>query len=221
MTVVILIVLVCALFFGTRYVLIRQTSVTVANAVGIEIAIVFLLGVLVARLVFAGPERSAQPLAQAPVPTTEQTTAPHVHGGHEVTPACRPASAALREGAPGNLDTIVPDAGGATIANGGVISASAAYWVEGWAADAGPGRPAIAACLVVDGRLVSGARADYAVARPDVAAANHRSELVATGYEVEIAPRLLTPGSHRIRIAAKLPDGSFKTVPGFRDVTVR
>jgi hypothetical protein len=216
------IILVLALFLGSRFFLSRWTDPKVSNGAAAGIASAFVLGLITSRALFVGDAGPAPaPSGQGPAAVAEVSVPAHTTVGRDVTSMCRSAKRPASEGSPGNLDAIVPDAGGSAIGDGGVLDRGTAYWVSGWAANSTLDQAATGVCLVVDGHIETGASSYYFVPRPDVAASNHQSGLALSGYTVEILPRTFTPGAHRIRIAARLSDGSFKNVSGFRNISVR
>ena len=95
------------------------------------------------------------------------------------------------------------------------------YMLRGWAADVSHESPALAVCLVVDGRVTRGAKSLYGAARPDVAAVSHIPALLPTGFRITIVPRLLVRGRHELEVATLSQHGIFMIIAGRWHVTVR
>jgi hypothetical protein len=135
-----------------------------------------------------------------------------------VSDACT-SKAVLEKGGPGNLDGVL-NAAGVNIGDDAVILRNDAITVVGWGADASGKRPAVAVCLVVDGQLVSGVKSRYGGSRPDVAASLHQPALLSSQFDITLPPALLTTGAHRLRVAVKSADASFRIINGAKTVTV-
>jgi hypothetical protein len=86
--------------------------------------------------------------------------------------------------------------------------------LNGWATESDSSRTAQSVCPVVDGTIVHGARVTYGSPRPDVAAALANPALTASGFEIDVPARQISPGRHRVQAAAVSADGSARLVAG-------
>jgi hypothetical protein len=109
----------------------------------------------------------------------------------------------------GNLDVIGEIAAGVPVARttGFTLLRSGTLALEGWAADAGTKTPALAACLMIDGKVQPQAIATYGMSRPDVATAYHSDAMTGTGFLLTLDAKALAPGNHAIAIAVVTSSG--------------
>lgn len=127
-----------------------------------------------------------------------------------------------RDGGVGSFDVVRPAGeGAAALANGATVLARDGLTMLGWSAEVGATAPSSGACLVVDGRVLPGARVHYGGPRPDVAAAYRRDALLDTAFEIDIAAGSLARGTHELRVASHSANGEMRLVSGAHVVNVR
>jgi hypothetical protein len=91
---------------------------------------------------------------------------------------------------------------------GFTIDKDGAVMVQGWAADGTTKTAAVAACLLVDGKVVPAATATYGTARPDVATAYSLPAMGATGFMLTFGTSGLARGKHAISVAGVTTRGA-------------
>lgn len=212
---------IIVLVFGTHYVLARLTTRPIASGVAATVALSFVFGLLSSRAFFGSapvtvaPAATAAPVAAGPPPTI----GPHVTQGRNVSARCSRANAVQGTASAGWVDLITPNAGKTHIPDGGTLDRRDVYWLNGWAAEPSMLRHAEGVCLVVDGHVEPRAVVYYGIPRPDVAA--QWSALDHAGFDIEITPHLLRPGPHRLQAVAGVADGRYYMLSGRRDITAR
>jgi hypothetical protein len=89
--------------------------------------------------------------------------------------------------------------------------------VQGWMA--GDGRGAVP-CILVDERIAADQVADYGATRHDVAAALSAPAAERSGFVAQLATDQLAPGPHQVRVAAVMPDGSYRAASAAQTLTI-
>jgi hypothetical protein len=199
-----------------------------ADAAAAGIAVAFALGTLWPYAARPGrpPVSAPVPAAATAAPAAQTVDAPVLGNGkppgtHDVSAMCRSARGPFGTGVDGSIDYLRPDAAHSTlVASGGSVDGKAQYLVEGWAAEAAAGRPALWVCLVIDGKIEARARVYFGVPRADLVSSFHHDELAPSGYTIAIGPRLLSRGTHLIQVVAKTAGGKLMMLPSDRNVTV-
>jgi hypothetical protein len=211
--VVVGVIVLFIMFVVTRFVIIRYTGhSTVANVTGAALVAAFVLGSIARTFQLPG----SQTVAASPAPAA--TPAPVAQAGG-VTQKCG-SSGTPGAGGVGAFDVLETGAGAVAVHPNEEIARDAQYVALGWGANADRTAPALGVCLVVDGKLASGAVATYGADRPDVAKV-FGAALEDTGFKIVIPPNALAKGPHHLAVAVKSADGSFALAPNSLDVVVR
>lgn len=141
--------------------------------------------------------------------------------GKDVSAGCGAFNGTYSADGDASVDPLVAVKDPATnIKDGDRLNGAEAHRLMGWALAARGERLLSGLCLVVDGKIDRRTHAFYGSLRPDVAAAYHKDDVAACGFVIDIAPRELPPGRHRLDIVAKTPDGALHKLPGGRSVNV-
>lgn len=217
-------------FFALRFVGMRYFhEPRRADVAALAVAVAFAAGTLWPFSARSGsqPAPNVQPLAVAtsaaaqPAPAAEVLGSITPPGTHDVSASCRSAKGSFRSTTDGSIDEVRKDAReGEIVADGGRLDHMAQYIVQGWAAEPAAVRPALAACLLVDGKVDSHSKPYFGTARPDLGTGFHHDELVPSGYVIVIPAGSLAQGKHRLEVLARLAGGKFVTLPAAREVTV-
>jgi hypothetical protein len=146
------------------------------------------------------------------------TVLPLVPALRDVSASCTSRGTPAARGV-GALDSLT-DAYSRAVEKNGRVETRGIYNLNGWAADRTMSGPAVAACLVVDGRIAP-ARSMLGIVRPDVATAMAKKELAPSGFAVVFDAKTLRRGRHTLQVAARSNDGSFATVTNVWNITVR
>jgi hypothetical protein len=202
-----LIIVVIAGFFALRWIgRIYLTGKWRAEAVAAATMLAFVLGVVSP---FSGRHLWAIAVS-APVAAAAPAAPPAV--GSDVTADCAKVRAVAPAGPDvlGNLDVIGDMVSGRPEARttGFTIDKDGAVMVQGWAADGTTKTAAVAACLLVDGKVVPAATATYGTARPDVATAYSLPAMGATGFMLTFGTSGLARGKHAISVAGVTTRGA-------------
>jgi len=138
-----------------------------------------------------------------------------------VSDRCAAAKGTATPGGVGDVNPLVAaDAPAVNIADGGRMDGRSKHIWRGWALAPGPQSVLTALCLSVDDKIQLGAKVVYGAPRSDVAAAYHRGDLTACGFQVDIAPHAIPKGRHRLVLIGITPGGALAELPGARTVTV-
>jgi len=124
-------------------------------------------------------------------------------------------------GGVGNIDAISMPPAAAPIPWEQQLERTSAYAVVGWGVARSKSEPAVAACLVIDGRTVTGVVSHYGTPRPDVATMLKADALRDSGFQIDVPANFLRAGTHSLQIAVKSPDGSLLTITGSHSLVVR
>jgi hypothetical protein len=137
----------------------------------------------------------------------------------DVSAACKVGMQAKGTNPNGTIDLAPAGAANTVIADGGSLDADVSYQVGGWAVGPNGDRLLSGLCLVVDGKVAPYAKTLYGFLRPDVAAAYHQ-DIAPCGYRIEIPPRVLPAGTHRLQVLTISSDGVKQFLPPVRTVAV-
>jgi hypothetical protein len=154
--------------------------------------------------------------------TVQQTVQVKYTGPHDVTLSCQGAHLSRAVKGFGNLDGVGQLQAGKSEpeANGFVADRAGTIALGGWVADLPNKTPALAACLVIDGKLEPRAFALYGIGRPDVAASLHGDGLLPTGFNLTLPVSDLRRGFHRVSVAVVLASGETDSIPSGFSVRV-
>ena len=221
----IVILLIC--FYVGRFIAMRfPGSTLVANILAAAIVVAFVIGSLVRP--FGGqtatvasvdtPAATVQPAAATPAPATSVAPARI----RDVSGECSHLPAAPNAGGIGSFDVLAAGTNGTTaIAQGASMGRNQEYVALGWGADDDRQSPAVAVCLLVDGKVALRAKSLYGAVRPDVAQALNAPGLGDAGFKILIPPGSLPAGAHTLAVAILSKDKSFRIAPNFWNVVER
>ena len=224
----IVILLIC--FYVGRFIAMRfPGSTLVANILAAAIVVAFVIGSLVRP--FGGqtatvasvdtPAATAAPAASA-VTTPAPTTSVAPVRVRDVSGECRHPLASPNAGGIGSFDVLAAGANGtAAIAQGASIARHREYVALGWGVDDDRQNPAVAVCLLIDGKVAVRAKSLYGAVRPDVAQALNAPGLGEAGFSILIPPDSLSAGAHTLAVAILSKDKSFRIAPNLWNVVVR
>lgn len=153
--------------------------------------------------------------------TAQQPHAPMstVSKVHDVSGECDP-KLAPQPGGDGNVDVLLKALVAAPVAWDEPLDRSSSYSVIGWGLSRSKTDVALAACLVIDGRIATGIKSLYGGARPDVAAARKSDADTYSGFVLVIPPNYLSAGPHTLQVAVKSPDQTMLFAAGSHTLIV-
>ena len=187
----------------------RQRTLAAAAA-----AVAFLLGAFLSPLHHDGPA-AASAVAVSPAATP-------VPPPRDVSAACRAGKTnGLPSNAVGSVDSAIDSKTRSPIPNGVSLRPQQGIALLGWAGDRDHASAAAALCLDVDRNVVTGSPVIYGGDRADVADVYKRPGLRFTGFEIPVPPRLVTPGSHTVRVIVIDNDGKRSALEPERRLRVR
>jgi hypothetical protein len=215
------VIVLFAAFVVARFLLLRDNvKSTTANIVGGAIAIAFLVGSL--SHPFGFPGQGATTVADVPtdVPTADVTPVEALPP-HDVSANCEALRSNLtKKAANGVFDYVASLPSGAHLADRAAISHSTEYAAFGWAVDENLKEPALAACIAVDGAVLSRAIATYGILRTDVAQSLNQPALAQSGFRIDIRANTLPLGRHTLAVWIWSHDGTHAAIKNTWNVDV-
>jgi hypothetical protein len=213
-------------FCTVRFIVVRFSGSTLlANLLGVTVVLAFVIGSLVRPFGWetATMATSNVPASAEPSSATPPTAAPILPSTvRNVTGKCGRLSVKPNVGGIGSFDVLAEGADGTNALGQGVsVGRNREYVALGWGVDDDRENPAIAVCLLVDGKVALRATSLYGTVRPDVAQVLNAPGLGNAGFKIIIPPDSLSAGAHTLSVAVLSKDRSLKIAPNSWNVLVR